>query len=255
MPTRQRKNAGLIVACLVALMLVVGLPVLQTSAAAATIAGRLTAATTGLAIAGERVELSGALPPKAARTVKLQRRVDEGTWTTLGSTTSDGKGRFTFVGGVPKDATGTVEFRVTAPKARVSGTPQPAVQTPTVAFTIVQQAASIHGPHRVIRNDGFDVEALFYPARPGRRVLLQSRSGTTWTTVARSAQDAQGRAAFSQTAPNKGEVVLRAVTVARSGARKVATAAHAVIVVPSGDVAPRRNRLDSRPSSTTASPH
>ena len=82
-----------------------------------------------------KVTLSGALPPKQARTVKLQRR--SGTsWLDVASRKSTSTGRFSFATTAP--TSGTRTFRVLAPAATLGGRRYAAVVTPSRTLTVVR---------------------------------------------------------------------------------------------------------------------
>lgn len=73
--------------------------------------------------------------------------------------------------------------------------------------------------------------AVFRPARRGRRVILEGRSGADWVRVASGMQDSGGRAVFTTLASTVGTFEYRATTVFAGGAR-----AHSTVV--------RQTRID-----------
>jgi hypothetical protein len=69
-------------------------------------------------------------------------------------------------------------------------------------------------------------------------VVLQSRSGTSWTTVATSTQDATGTARFQRVAGSAGTLTLRATAQTYRGAAASSTPTGTVSVLTAGDVTP-----------------
>lgn len=81
------------------------------------------------------VSLSGTLPPRRSRTVKLQTKVS-GSWSTLATKKSSTVGAFSFAATSPS-AAGTRQYRVLAPAATLRGQRFAAVVTPTRTLTVV----------------------------------------------------------------------------------------------------------------------
>jgi alpha-tubulin suppressor-like RCC1 family protein len=84
---------------------------------------------------GATVTLSGSLPPKRSRTVKLQRK-SSGSWVTVTTKRSSSTGRFSFAQTAP--ASGQRVFRVLAPATTLSGKRYAAVATPSRTLTVVR---------------------------------------------------------------------------------------------------------------------
>ncbi len=128
-----RHPGRILVAVLVAAAALVATPG-DAGAERRAVAGSLTLSDAVVA-PGTRVTATGSLPPRRARTVKLQVRRTTG-WVTLATDRSAATGRFTFPLAAPL-AAGARTYRVHAPATTLSGTRYPAASSPTRPLTVV----------------------------------------------------------------------------------------------------------------------
>ncbi len=187
--------------------------------------GSLKAAPAGT-IAGEKVRLKGRLVPHVARPVVLQLR--KGTaWRTVDTKKSSGDGSFRFA---TRTRSKPTTYRVLAPQTPAYG----AVQTPRRRLTPRAQKGTLDLPGTAAKGAATAVKAAFKPARPGRKVKLQLRSGGGWHTVATKSENAKGRASFSVKHDQPGTYRYRAMAVAAKGAKAAATASGDLVVTGTG---------------------
>ena len=206
--TRRRSGIG---RWAVLILVLAGLQHPLASASATTLAGELTATPVDVVMSKEQVKLEGWLPPARARTVRLERKIGDSTWRLVRSLQSSTSGAFTFNDYAPASSGVDVSYRVSAPSASLGGTSYPAVQTPTRTLRVVAQQSSLDAPTRVLRGSSYAVRASFHPARPGRAVVLQRRSGSSWVQAAIGAQAANGTVTFTRPATPLGDVTWRVV--------------------------------------------
>jgi hypothetical protein len=151
---------------------------------------------------GESVTLTGVLrttdnAPVAGATVKLERRLSGGSWSSAGSTTSNGSGQVSLSNAPTRDAeyrwvyAGTGRFA-----GRTSGTAGVIVQQPTTlaisrstSTLTAGKSATISG--RLRTGDGANVK--------DRPVTLQRRfvGTSSWTTVTSKRTSSTGRVSFT----------------------------------------------------------
>jgi alpha-tubulin suppressor-like RCC1 family protein/fibronectin type 3 domain-containing protein len=225
----------LVLGSLAGLLLVLGMLQVPLAAVAAPVQGSLTATRTSPLINGERMDLRGKLPPSAARTVVLQRRVDDGSWTNVKTMQSGSSGRFSFGVAAPSKVLRQVQYRVSAAAARIGGTKYPAAQTPTLTFGVVRQSSSIDAPAYVRVNKNYEVRGIFWPVRPGRAATLQRRSGGSWKTVSSATLGRTGAVTFTRPATAPGTSTYRVLARAYRGAPQIVTTSRKVTVVSTGD--------------------
>lgn len=212
-----------------------------TTTADAAEAGWLTTSGPDPVMRNEEITLDGGLPPTTrSRPITIQRRLDGGPWTTVRSTWSrSANGTFTFDVSAPSNGATSFGYRVIAPAATLGGVRYPAVETPPVDRAITNQAAWLDGPARVLRGSGFALSAVFHPARAGRTMALERRSGSQWVLVTTRTQGANGTVSF----PRPGTQTLgltdyRVVARGYRGAAAFSSNTVGVRVVSSGDVSP-----------------
>ncbi len=133
---------------LVSLLTVVGSVLLPAPPSGAT-AGRVAQVAGSLDVSADTVDpgapvtLSGTLPPRHARTVKLQvRRGDD--WSVLDTKRSSRRGVFRFVTTAASKPS-TRDYRVLAPATTIGGTRHRAVITPTRSVTVATMTAVASG--------------------------------------------------------------------------------------------------------------
>jgi hypothetical protein len=172
-------------------------------------------------INGESVRFAGSFGTHSARTVVLQRK--SGTsWFKVASKTSTSTGAFSFT----IKPTGTVGTS-RAYRAHIS-----TANTSSRTITFVAQTATLAAPATVTTGKQFTATGTFRPIRTGRVTILQRRTGTTWTEVARGKENSLGKTAFKPTLVPTGAVTLRAVAAYSAGAPAKASASRAVTVLP-----------------------
>lgn len=184
----------------------------------------------GPAIVGEAVTFTGAVPPKKRRPVQLQRR-DALGWTTVAKGRTAKSGRFSFQIAGPTRV-GSTSYRVFAPRVKISGSKIRAATTPTVALASVAQKAALLVPEHSSGAETYTAFSSFTPARPGRLVRLQRKTGDTWTTVRSGTEDASGRTAWQLSASG----TYRAVAAASRGAAEVVAGPRWVRELPAEEV-------------------
>lgn len=218
------------VAGLVGILLFLGATAVP--AVAVPVAGSLRGTPAGSVVAGEKVQLAGALPPAKARSVQLQSRLGAAAWHTVSTARSKATGRFTFTATIAGTAGATLSYRVYAPAARIGGKRFPARRTPVVTYRVVQATGTLAARRLVVEGGGYPATAQFAPARPGRPVTLQGWDGSSWLHLATGVQNAAGQVGFDVTAQTEGSLRVRAVAARWRGAASVSTQAHAVQVQP-----------------------
>src|SRR5690349_12398330 len=137
-----KARASRLALAVVVLALAAFLAGLPAEAAAPKVAGSLRLSDATVAPAAP-VTVSGNLPPRRARTVKLQHRVG-GSWGVLATKKSTSTGAFSFKVTAPA-AAGNRAYRVLAPAATLGGKRQPAVVTPVRTLTVVTMTAVTAG--------------------------------------------------------------------------------------------------------------
>lgn len=135
------------------------------------------------AIPGERVTVTGRLPAKGARVVRVEQR-RSGVWTRVAKTTSAKSGAYTARFRVARAG----KVRVVAPKRKKLK----AVTSAGTPLRIAAQSGTLEGPGEVFRYRTASYSASFVPARPGRAVVLQVLRGEAWVVVESGVQDASG---------------------------------------------------------------
>lgn len=221
-----KKSTGVRLAALVAAVLAValaGIAVPTAPASAATVAGSLTLRPSAR-VAGESSVARGALPPKHARQVRLQRLIGT-TWRTLTMKTSSSTGTFSFTLRTPSR---TSKYRVYAPRTTIGGVVRRAVVTPTRTLTVQTQTASISAPTSLAISTTGTVTGTFRPIRVGRPVTLQRLASGSWTAVASRTQNSNGSASFSVSRASAGSTTYRVVTGAWRGAAAKATGSRTI---------------------------
>ena len=215
---------------------VLGMALLQgvtaAPAGAVPVAGSLSGTPKGVVVPHEEVHLRGSLPPRKARPVQLQARVDTGAWRTVAKARSKPSGSFAFTTTAAATAGTTLTYRVLAPATRIAGTRLAARRTPVVSYRVLQATGTLTVQRLVAEGGGFASVAQFAPARPGRPVSLQGWDGSAWLPLATGVQNAAGQVGFDVTALTEGSLRVRAVAARWRGAASVDTPAHVVHVQP-----------------------
>ncbi len=215
---------------------VLGMALLQgvtaAPADAVPVAGSLSGTPKGEVVPHEEVHLRGSLPPRKARPIQLQARVDAGAWRTVAKARSKSSGSFAFTTTVAATAGTTLTYRVLAPATRIGGTRLAARRTPVLSYRVLQGTGTLTVQRLVAEGGGFGSVAQFAPARKGRPVSLQGWDGSSWLTLATGLQNAAGQVVFDVTAQTEGSLRVRAVAARWRGAASVGTPAQAVQVQP-----------------------
>jgi alpha-tubulin suppressor-like RCC1 family protein len=222
------------VAGLVGILLFMGATAVP--ALAVPVAGSLRATPAGPVVAGEKIELAGALPPAKARSVQLQSRLGAAAWHTVATARSKATGRFTFTATVAGPAGATLSYRVYAPAARIGGKRFPARRTPVVSCRVVQATGTLTAQPLVVEGGGYQATAQFAPARAGRPVTIRGWNGIEWLPLGSGSQDASGRVVVDVTALSQGEWRLTARAARWHGAAPVSTQEYGVHVQPRLDL-------------------
>ncbi len=185
-------------------------------------------------IAGESVKATGAVPPKLARPVRLERKSGD-TWTVVTRSKSV-KGAFSFTFAAPAT---TTKYRVHAPRTTVNGRVLADVVTPVKTLTVAAQSATLTMPASAVTGSQVAATATFSPVRAARPVTIERRDGTTWTAVATGVQDATGKlTANVPVGATAGTKVFRARTEAANGAAATTSATRSVVVSAPPDTTP-----------------
>lgn len=206
-----------VVAALIALVIVFGLPLVD---ATPSHAGITVAASPARPIAGERVRLTGRFGSSVARPVRLQYWTGS-RWAVLAKKKTTSTGRFVFT---PRAKAPSRRFRVHAPRFRANGRVyRAAVSDPRRVRTVAQTARLTFLPAPVgqartdpSRSNLTPGTATFRPIRKGRRVAFQRYANGAWRTIATSRQNGKGVATFQAQAATAFRH--RAVTRAANGA-------------------------------------
>ena len=125
---------AMVLLTLTAAQLTLPLPSHATPSRALQVAGSLRLSDDTVA-PGQQVALTGKLPPRKARTVRLQTFRD-GSWTVIGTQKSSRRGAFRFSISSPT-AAGRRTYRVLAPAAMLGGRRYASVVTPTRSLTVL----------------------------------------------------------------------------------------------------------------------
>ncbi len=171
-------------------------------------------------IAGETVQFTGDLPPKKARKIVLQRKSGS-KWVKVKTAKTTKAGKFTIE---TKVRSGSTTYRVYAPAAKIGGKKVKAAATSAKKVTTQAQSGTLKLPTSAYKGEQFEATATFKPARKGRAVELQSKSGSKWVKVATGKQDSNGKVSFTIAAGKTGKFTYRAVTKAAKGAKAKAKA-------------------------------
>lgn len=99
-------------------------------------------------------------------------------------------------------------------------------------------------PARVQEFAPITATTTFTPAKPGTKVVVQLKSGSSWTKVAQGKQNAKGKTTLTFRAPIAGTYFYRARTINTKGKITATTAKKRVVVTQ------RKTRLVSRPQMT-----
>lgn len=166
-------------------------------------------------IAGERVLVSGRLPGKGKRTVRVEQR-RSGSWVRVAKTTSKMSGAFKVRFAVAQPG----KVRVVAPRVKKLA----AVTSRATPLGVDVQSGDLSGPEWAYRWRPAAYSLSFSPARPGRAVRLEQFVEDAWVVVDAGVQDAAGTAGFSLTPEELGAYRYRARTVKAKGAPAFATA-------------------------------
>ena len=140
----MRARASSVTATIVAIAVAALAAVIPTAVAAPAVKGSLQLSDSTV-LPSSPVSLSGSLPPRRSRTVKLQTKIS-GSWATLATKKSSAVGAFSFTATSPS-AAGTRQYRVLAPVATLGGKRFAAVVTPTRTLTVVAVTAVDAGWH------------------------------------------------------------------------------------------------------------
>lgn len=223
-------------AAAVAVLVLAGLQLLPAAPGwAAPVAGTLTGSPSGPVVAGERVRLTGQLPPAKARPVVLQSRRGTAAWVRVAAGRSTAAGRFAFRVTTPARVGVVLRYRVVARAVRLAGTRYPARQTPTVTYRTVAPTAVLTTPELATQSLPYAVSARFTPARRGRPVVLEKLVGTTWHRVAQGVEGAGGAVTFDVTAGSVDSETWRVWALSDGGAARVGTEPGTVPLVPRVD--------------------
>ena len=203
-------------------------PVASVSFAQAAVASRVSwSVSPTVAAPAESVVMSGVVFPAAAgRTVWLQRHGS--SWSTVVSAVTNSTGRFTT----------TVRAGVAGSKTswRAVARPTTAAAAQGISVTrtlsVVKQALSLSAPASVETGLAFTLSGYGYPVRAGRPVVLQRRSGTSWTKVGQGIQSSTGRYAVSTTVSSAYRFSYRAVALSWRGAAGVTSPSRLVAAHP-----------------------
>ncbi|MCW2761736.1 MAG: TolB-like protein [Marmoricola sp.] len=217
MPVPNPRLCTLLASALVASAIALLPAPAATAAAVATLSVRNPAP-----VVGETSVLSGKLPTRFARVVKVQYRAGS-AWRDAVNLRTTAAGVFTW----STKAAGTRTYRAYAPTAKYKRKKYQVAVSPGRAVVAVAQSGSLTNASPAGASSAA-LTATFRPARSGRQVLLQARVGTAWTQVAKAAQSSAGQATFRYTPPRSATPVstaVRAVSASSAGAPAYATAA------------------------------
>lgn len=170
-------------------------------------------------LAGEQVSIVGRAQEPGK--VRLQRRAGK-RWVKVAQRRTDAKRRYSFRIAAPAS---TTTYRVRSVRGRWTSAKR--------VVRVGPQAGTVSAPSATRPRTVLPVTAAFRPARPGRPVQLEARTGSgAWTAVGSGVQDAQGRTAF--TAEPAVTTSYRAVTAGWRGAASATSRAASVEVRASG---------------------
>ena len=201
-------------------------------------------------IAGEPLALKGGLGTKVARKVQLQSKQGS-RWSTVASARSTTKGKFGFALTFPSSST---SYRVKAPRAAVKRTTYAAVTTPVRTVTVQLQTAALALPATGELDDLVVADGAFTPARPGRDVRLEQKSGSSWQLVDDDVESTNGAVSFDVDLDDTGTLTYRLVARAAGGAAEVSSAPRSIVVQdPNTDTTPPGPVTGLSVSGTTSS--
>ncbi|HVM20914.1 MAG TPA: glycoside hydrolase family 16 protein [Egibacteraceae bacterium] len=169
-------------------------------------------------VAGEVLRFTGKLPTRAKRPIQLQYWTGK-KWAVLTKGSTQSTGAFTL----KTKAASTRKFRAFAPKTSRFK----AITTATRTVKTVKASASLNIVRAPVGQSRTGVQNLtpfavtFKPARPGRGVVLERASGSSWTAIAKGVQDSRGGFTFNVKVANAS---YRATTVSANGAPAARTA-------------------------------
>ena len=169
-------------------------------------------------IAGETVAVRGKVPSVGRSRPVLVQQKRGASWSKVARTRSKASG--SFRSSFHAIRSGTV--RIWAPA--IAG--RPAFASRSQKLNVVGQSGDLTLPGVVLRTQQATMTAVFSPARDGRAVTLQGRSGAEWTTVAQGVEDSAGKVVFTTLASTVGTFEYRATAAAAAGAPAYTTAVH-----------------------------
>lgn len=180
-------------------------------------------------VPGEAVVLTGRSSPRIKRRLVVQQQQGK-RWTSVAKGTTTKRGAFR-VSVVPRiAATGKARLRVRlapVPRRQARG-----LVTPVRSVTAMAQGATISLPPSTFVNKAVTVTGAFSPARPGRPVTLQQRSGADWVDVTTMAQDAAGAVSAQLGAAATGTFDYRLTAAGLAGAPAISSTAASLTVAP-----------------------
>ena len=231
-----RHRMSPIVALAACLALLLASLVTSPPASAATAGATLTLSRTA-GVAGETLVARGVMPPKKARTVRLERYVS-GRWTLVASKKATSTGTYSFSTKVVGAAGTRQTYRVLAPRATIGSRTYVAATTPTRTVLVQKQTAALSMPASAAKGTTARATMSFTPVRQRRAVRLQRQVGTSWVTVVSAAQSTTGKASVTFTVPSSGTHRYRAQALASGGAPTVTSAVRTLHVIVPDTTAP-----------------
>lgn len=176
-------------------------------------------------VAGETITLTGRLTTPVSRLVFLEVRRD-GRWDTAATANTDASGGFRLKARAPAEP---VRYRVRAPAqagAAEGGMYRPQLTRSRKVKPVRPRANLAFVPAPIGQSPSGEQDltpatARFRPAREGREVVFQRRSGGGWDDVATARQDRSGAAYFNVSSRSGRTTVYRAVASRHAGAAPV----------------------------------
>lgn len=174
----------------------------------------------------EKFTVTGTLSTKVARPVVLQRKSGS-KWKTVSTGKTSATGTFTLTGSTTGSS---VTVRVLAKKIKIKGKTYKQITTKSKKISTVAQSLKLSLPSSLTAGKPVSAVLTAKPARTGRPVQVQVKSGSTWKKVADGKQKSTGKATIAVTPAKAGTFTYRGYLPAWKGAPAIATAAVKVTV-------------------------
>ncbi len=177
-------------------------------------------------VAAEYFEMSGSFPTKIARIFKIQW-LDGRVWVTLGSRRTSSRGAFTVEMVNAKHPSREASIRVVAVRAKIHGRtyPQAVLRASLISAT---QRISLELPRNAYVDKAVTATVAISPARKGRKVSLQRKIGSSWSSLASAKTDSRGRALIKFASKNQGGYSYRVLASSWRGASSIASSGASV---------------------------